>query len=73
MAPVLATADANARTVARVSVRRKISHDEWFRYATLTPAIVLLVVLTVYPAINLVMMSVSSIGFAHGELRWTFT
>jgi len=33
----------------------------------------LLVVLTVYPAINLLIMSVSSITFSHGEQHWTFT
>jgi multiple sugar transport system permease protein len=53
--------------------RRRFSHDDWFRYATLTPAIVLLALLTVYPVINLLLMSVSTIEFSHGEQRWTFS
>jgi multiple sugar transport system permease protein len=36
------------------------------------PAIVLLVLLTVYPVINLLLMSVSRIEFSHGEQRSTF-
>jgi multiple sugar transport system permease protein len=53
-------------------VRRGLDRDDLFRYATLVPAIVLLVLLTVYPVINLLMMSISSIEFSHGEQRWTF-
>jgi len=53
-------------------VRRRFSHDDWFRYTTLAPAIVLLLLLTVYPVINLLLMSVSTIEFSHGEQHWTF-
>jgi multiple sugar transport system permease protein len=61
------------RSVAETSARRKLHPDDWFRRATLIPAVVLLVVLTLYPAINLLIMSVSSITFSHGEQHWTFT
>jgi multiple sugar transport system permease protein len=47
--------------------------DRWFRYGTLLPAVVILLALTVYPALNLVLMSGSTIEFAHGEQRWAFT
>jgi multiple sugar transport system permease protein len=47
--------------------------DWWFRYATLAPAVVMLLVLTVYPTVNLLLMSVSTIEFAHGQQTWTFT
>jgi multiple sugar transport system permease protein len=60
------------RSVPLQGVRRRLGHDDWFRYATLLPAIVVLLLLTVYPVINLLMMSVSSIEFSHGEQRWTF-
>lgn len=53
-------------------VRRGLGHDDWFRFATLVPAIVLLLLLTVYPVINLLLMSVSSIEFSHGEQHWAF-
>jgi multiple sugar transport system permease protein len=62
---VQSTADAPAR--------RKPRPEDWFRNATLIPAVVVLVLLTVYPAINLLIMSVSSITFSHGEQHWTFT
>jgi multiple sugar transport system permease protein len=67
------TAEAGIHDEAIVVSRRKIAYDEWFRYATLIPAVVLLVLLTLYPAINLLMMSVSSIAFSHGAQHWTFT
>jgi multiple sugar transport system permease protein len=47
--------------------------DRWFRYGTLLPAVIILLALTVYPAINLLLMSVSTIEFAHGVQRWAFT
>ncbi len=47
--------------------------DRWFRYGTLLPAVVILLALTVYPAINLVLMSGSTIEFSHGVQHWAFT
>lgn len=44
-------------------------HLGWF---TLGPAIVLLLLLTIYPIVNLVLMSGSSINFQHGREVWTF-
>src|SRR5439155_13998532 len=44
-----------------------------FRYWSLVPAIVLFVALTVYPIVNLLRMSVSTIEFAEGHARWSFT
>jgi multiple sugar transport system permease protein len=61
------------QSTAAAPARRKPHPGEWFRNATLIPAVMLLVVLTVYPAINLLIMSVSSITFSHGEQHWTFT
>jgi multiple sugar transport system permease protein len=47
--------------------------DRWFRYGTLLPAVIILLALTVYPAINLLLMSGATIEFAHGVQRWAFT
>lgn len=47
--------------------------DRWFRYATLLPAVLLVVVLTLYPIVNLLMMSVSTIRFSQGQEVWQFT
>ncbi|HEY1325306.1 MAG TPA: sugar ABC transporter permease [Casimicrobiaceae bacterium] len=44
-----------------------------FRHWSLLPAVVLFVLLTVYPVANLVRMSVSTVEFAQGVERWTFT
>ena len=44
-----------------------------FRYWSLLPGVLLLVVLTGYPLVNLVRMSVSTIEFAQGREIWTFT
>ncbi len=44
-----------------------------FRHWSLLPAVALFVVLTLYPMINLVRMSVSTIEFAQGAERWRFT
>lgn len=54
-----------ARTVAFL--------DRNLRHWTLLPAVILLLVLTVYPVGNLILMSVSTIDFAAGEEIWTFT
>jgi multiple sugar transport system permease protein len=44
-----------------------------FRHWSLLPAVVLFVVLTVYPVANLVRMSVSTIEFSQAREIWTFT
>jgi multiple sugar transport system permease protein len=44
-----------------------------FRHWSLLPAVVLFVLLTLYPVANLVRMSVSTIEFAQGTESWTFT
>jgi multiple sugar transport system permease protein len=44
-----------------------------FRYASLLPALVVLAVLTVYPVVNLLRMSMSTIEFVQGADVWTWT
>jgi multiple sugar transport system permease protein len=44
-----------------------------FKYWSLLPAVVLLLVITVYPAANLLRMSVSTIDFVDGRDVWSFT
>ena len=44
-----------------------------FRHWSLLPAVVIFIVLTVYPAANLFRMSVSTIEFTQGGGSWTFT
>jgi multiple sugar transport system permease protein len=44
-----------------------------FRHWSLLPAVVLFVALTVYPMVNLLRMSVSTIEFAEGRAHWSFT
>lgn len=66
--------ETGARAAARLgTLRRRRDKDLWFRYGTLTPAVVVLLILTVYPTVNLVWMSVSTIEFAQGAQIWTYT
>ena len=44
-----------------------------FRYWSLLPAVLLFFALTLYPLLNLLRMSVSTIAFANGADVWTFT
>jgi multiple sugar transport system permease protein len=44
-----------------------------FRYASLLPAVIVLAVLTVYPVVNLLRMSMSTIEFVQGADVWTWT
>ncbi|HET9047173.1 MAG TPA: sugar ABC transporter permease [Casimicrobiaceae bacterium] len=44
-----------------------------FRYWSLLPAVLLFVALTLYPLVNLMRMSVSTIEFAQGAELWRFT
>jgi multiple sugar transport system permease protein len=47
--------------------------DRTFRWWSLLPALLLMGALTLYPIVNLFVMSVSTIEFAGGEEIWTFT
>lgn len=47
--------------------------DRWFRYGTLMPAVVVLVVLTVFPVANLLRMAVSTIDFTAAGPVYSFT
>jgi multiple sugar transport system permease protein len=44
-----------------------------FRHWSLLPAVLLFVLLTVYPMVNLLRLSVSTIEFAEGRAKWSFT
>ena len=44
-----------------------------FRYWSLLPAVLLFAALTLYPLLNLVRMSVSTVAFANGAEVWSFT
>lgn len=47
--------------------------NRWFRHWSLLPAVLLFLVLTIYPMANLVRMSLSTITFADGIAHWTWT
>ncbi|WP_210529707.1 carbohydrate ABC transporter permease [Rubellimicrobium arenae] len=53
--------------------RREPSGDRWFRWATLLPAVIVLVVLTVWPVANLLRMAVSTIEFTRDGASFAFT
>jgi multiple sugar transport system permease protein len=59
---------------ARVAARGRLIDrlDRTFRYWSFAPAVVLLFVLTVFPIVNLVRMSVSSVQFVEGRAVWSF-
>jgi multiple sugar transport system permease protein len=44
-----------------------------FRHWSLLPAVLLFVLLTVYPMVNLLRLSVSTVEFAEGHAKWSFT
>ncbi|GAB4530885.1 MAG: sugar ABC transporter permease [Anaerolineae bacterium] len=46
--------------------------DETLQYWALAPAVILLILLTIYPAFNLLRMAVSEIDFAEGQVVWSF-
>lgn len=74
--PALASSRAEA-TPAGVASRRVTSSllelaDRTFKHWSLLPAVLIFLVLTVYPMANLLLMSVSTIEFLHGEDIWTF-
>ncbi|MBO0904844.1 carbohydrate ABC transporter permease [Jiella sonneratiae] len=62
-----------ARTRSRAGRRRRRAGDRWFRWALLLPALVVLLVLTVWPVANLVRMAVSTIEFGREGAEFTFT
>jgi len=47
--------------------------DQRFRYWALAPTLVVLLALTIYPLVQLLMMSVSTVSFAEGRVIWQFT
>jgi multiple sugar transport system permease protein len=70
----------DAATIPRASRSRRDARDTLagalnrsFRYWSLLPAVLLFAGLTLYPLLNLMRMSVSTITFAHGTDVWTFT
>jgi len=53
--------------------RRERPADRWFRWGTLAPAVVVLVVLTAWPILNLLWMSLNTIEFSRAGASFTFT
>ncbi len=47
--------------------------NRWFKHWSLLPAVLLFLLLTIYPMANLVRMSVSTITFAGGAAHWAWT
>jgi multiple sugar transport system permease protein len=47
--------------------------DHYFHYWALVPAIVVIITLTVYPLVQLISMSLSTVAFAEGKVTWTFS
>jgi multiple sugar transport system permease protein len=64
-----------ARSPARDALRDRVATavNRSFRYWSLLPAVLLVAALTLYPLLNLVRMSVSTIAFVNGVETWTFT
>lgn len=50
-----------------------VALNRTFKHWSLLPAVLLFLALTVFPMVNLLRMSVSTIEFAEGQARWTFT
>lgn len=69
--PVDATDAAAAERLAATRIRRR--HDRWFRYGTLMPAVIILLVLTAFPVANLLRMAVSTIDFTAAGAVYRFT
>jgi multiple sugar transport system permease protein len=61
----------------RVPTHRRRSPGEWlddhFQYWAILPAVLILLVLTVFPVIELAGMSFSTVAFAEGKINWTYT
>jgi multiple sugar transport system permease protein len=58
---------------ARPTMLRARRSDDWFRTAALTPAVVIVLVLTAWPIANLLRMSVSTITFTRDGAQFAFT
>ena len=56
---------------SRVPVARPIGDDRLWRHLTLTPAVVILLALTVLPIANMAVMSFFNIHWSEGEAVWT--
>src|SRR5215208_3244237 len=69
------SASASPRSRASTNVRRPFAYwiNRSFRWWSFLPAAILMAVLTLYPIMNLIWMSVSTIEFAQGRDIWTFT
>lgn len=60
--------------VAEVAGARSVQHaDPWFRWATLLPAVIILLVLTVWPIANLFRMAFSTIEFTREGASYLWT
>jgi multiple sugar transport system permease protein len=70
-----AAAPAAASLPSRASAARPLAYwvNRSFRWWSFLPALVLMAVLTLYPIVNLIWMSVSTIEFAQGRDIWSFT
>lgn len=64
---------APALPPAPIRRRRERPADRWFRRGTLAPAVVVLVVLTAWPVLNLLWMSTGTIAFSRAGASFTFT
>jgi multiple sugar transport system permease protein len=53
------------------SFREKI--DQYFQYWALAPVILVLLILTIFPFIQLISMSFSTVSFAEGKVNWVYT
>lgn len=61
------------RQGAPVRRRHERPADRWFRWGTLAPAVVVLAVLTAWPILNLLWMSLNTIEFSRAGASFTFT
>lgn len=68
-----ASGDIPAGAAQAAPVPKARRGDGWFRHATLMPAVIVLLLLTVIPAANLLRMAVSSIEFTAAGPVYSFT
>jgi multiple sugar transport system permease protein len=57
---------------AKPSFLRRVFSDRAFKYWALVPMMVILIALTLQPALQLIQMSVSEVEFVEGKLEWEF-
>jgi multiple sugar transport system permease protein len=60
-----------ARQARHISLAERL--DRGFQYWALLPALLVLLALTVFPLVELLGMSVSTVSFAQGQVIWTFS